>query len=317
MKTLKKISRRYLKLKKEIRTEKPWLFRKPLEFIIDKNNPPILVYQMGKVGSTSVVHSLRNSGLMNPVYHTHQLSYEGIDKNIEINRERLFQNRNNKKLDDHTRVYTELFVKYVIRKLKNDRLLRKKIDKNFDSINWKIITLVRDPVMREISNFFFTFHKHPEIVGKKEQLLNETSLRVLKDDLNKRLGGGEDWSLTWFDRELKKVFGVDMYRFPFDHENGYTLIHSKNISILVIKLEELGRCFSGAIFELLNKENLNLTNSNVAGKKFYYNTYRYVLENLTLDSHFCKKIYSSKYARHFYTNDELKIFMRKWSGRQV
>ena len=41
-------------------------------------NPPIIVYQMGKVGSSTVYRSLVNSYLKNPVYQVHFLSDEGI-----------------------------------------------------------------------------------------------------------------------------------------------------------------------------------------------------------------------------------------------
>lgn len=39
---------------------------------------PILVYQMGKVGSSTIVNTLKSSNINNPVYHIHFLSSEGI-----------------------------------------------------------------------------------------------------------------------------------------------------------------------------------------------------------------------------------------------
>jgi hypothetical protein len=306
-----------VELEDQLRKEKSWLFRKPAEIIIDKNNPPVLVYQMGKVGSTSVAFTLRESDLPNPVYHLHQLSSKGIDWNIKKNGERLAANRKNRGLDDYTRGYTHFYIKYLLRQLENNKQLRKKIDENIDSVPWKIITLVRDPIMREISDFFFSFHKHPELVDKKEHLLNEASLRVLTDQLTRRFEGDHNWVLDWFDKEMKEVFGVDVYRFPFDHENGYTFIRENNISILVFKLEQLNQAFSDGIFKLLDKKGLELIKRNAAEQKFYYETHQYVLRNIKLDYDFCARIYDSPYAKHFYTGSELNSFMMKWTGKQA
>lgn len=43
-------------------------------------NPPIIIYQVGKVVQTSLLRSLRNARLPNPIYRAHFLSYEGIQK---------------------------------------------------------------------------------------------------------------------------------------------------------------------------------------------------------------------------------------------
>ena len=44
--------------------------------------PPILIYQMGKVGSATVHETLLHANLPHPIYHIHFLSYDGI-KNAE------------------------------------------------------------------------------------------------------------------------------------------------------------------------------------------------------------------------------------------
>ncbi len=301
-------------LEKEFRKKHPWLFNEPPGVVADKENPPILIYQMGKVGSTSITFTLEKCELSNPVHHIHQLAYKGIEWNINKNNERLMDHQKKRDVDKHTWMYTHLYIKYAIRQLEYAALLRKKIDENKNDVPWKIVTLVRDPIMRDISDFFFTFHKRLELMDKEGQLLHRESLKTLTRELTAQLSKPKSWTLSWFDTELKEVFGIDVYRYPFDHEKGYTLIREDNISILVIKLEALNRCFSNAMSELLNIENLELINRNVAEKKFYYDTYRYVLDNIALAPHFYKKVYRSKYARHFYTDDELKNFMKKWSG---
>ena len=100
--------------------------------IIDKDSPPILVYQMGKVGSASVKHTLIQSKLKNPIFHIHQLTYEGIDWSINDSTQRLEKNRKDKNLNEDTKMYTEFYLQYILRQLQNHRTLREKIDINID-----------------------------------------------------------------------------------------------------------------------------------------------------------------------------------------
>lgn len=314
-KRFKRNSPGYLRLEKEFRNKQSWLFKKPPKVIIKKNIPPILIYQMGKVGSTSIKFTFQKNKLPNPVYHVHQLTDEGIEWNLRKNRLHWLENRENDRLDDHTRMYTELYLEYVIRDYENYKLLRKKIDRNLHRIPWKIITLVRDPIMREFSNFFFSFHERPGLIDKNGELLKDESLQALKDQVTHAFQGSKSWVLTWFDEELKKVFGVDVYDYPFDHEKGYIIIHHDNIEILILKLEELSRSFTPAIFEFIGRKIENLINVNTAGQKQYYQIYRYALENISFDYDFCRKIYDSKFSRHFYTESEREEFISKWTKK--
>jgi len=297
----------------EFRGKAPWLFDDPPPVIIDKENPPILIYQMGKVGSTSIDFTLRRCHLPNPIYHVHQLTAAGIDWNIQHYRDLLIKNTPDIIRDDHTRVYNHLYFKYVLRQYRSSHALRQKIEENSDNIPWKIITLVRDPIMREISDFFFSFHRHPSLIDKKDRSLKAHCLRILKKELSGRLNNRHSWVLTWFDEEFQKVFDIDVYAFPFDHEGGYTIIESGNISLLIIQLESLSRCFTPAMSRFLDLPGLRLINQNTAQQKSYYDTYQYILQHLTLDPQLCRHVYQSKLAAHFYTPQQIRAFTQKWT----
>ena len=305
--------KKYMKLEKEFRQKQPWLFTEPQEIFIDKENPPILVYQMGKVGSTSVVTSLKEGGISNPVYHVHQLRYDKLNSAIKKNIKRLNENRQRRNLDDHLRMYKHLYLNYLIRQLENHILLRKKFDENFNDISWKVITLVRDPIMRQISEFFFNFHNRLELFDEKGQFLKEKSMKALKHQVTKRLICPWNWSLRWFDKEFKEVLKVNPYKFPFNQDKGYSFIYTKNLSILLIKLEKINQCFHEAIYKFINKRDLHLIKRNIAEKKFYYDVYKSVVNNVTFGYKFCKKVYSSKCIKHFYSKDEIENFIMKWT----
>lgn len=104
------------------------------QFFQNRNNKhPILIWQMGKVGSSSVYYSLQQIFNEKPVYHIHLLSKEMIEKG-ELYKRSLINGNN-------SYLYNNEF--------------RKKFKSSMRrGVKWKIISLVREPVGRNISAFF-------------------------------------------------------------------------------------------------------------------------------------------------------------------
>jgi len=94
-----------------------------------KQDPLIIVYQMGKVGSRSVFESLKESGVK-PIFHVHRM----IPSNIERVKNG-YRKRNVTPLNE--RIGPILYNKILKSKRKA-----------------KIITLIREPLGRNISAFF-------------------------------------------------------------------------------------------------------------------------------------------------------------------
>jgi hypothetical protein len=255
-------------------------------------NPPIIVYQMGKVGSKTIYMSLKNAHLPNPIYHVHFLSHDGI-RNAE---------------------------EYILSKksvvpshIRRGKILRKKIDKTKDA-QWKIITLVREPVIRDISSLFENLELlYPDLIDENGDMKKSDAIEFLQKRL---MNYDESTSYTckWFDREIKSVFSIDVYAYPFNHHDGFTIIHDKGVEVLVLRLEDLDKSFNNALIKFLDLESpIKMLKSNVGENKKYAVAYRHVLENITLPKSVCAKIYSSKYARHFYSENMRNQFIQKWS----
>src|SRR5215211_4864638 len=100
---------------------------------------PIIVHQMGKVGSKTVELSLRKAyealGIEVPIYHTHILN------GFELVRQYVLQEQHLQNSADQ------------LATLHHGESVRKLIDKN-PAQHWNIISLVRDPIARNISAFF-------------------------------------------------------------------------------------------------------------------------------------------------------------------
>lgn len=177
----------------------------------------VLVYQMSKVGSTSVYQALRNS-LEIPIYHTHFLSATGIR-----NAERFFREAG----------------AAVPSNIRYSAILRN----HLPDMRPIIITLVRDPIAREVSGFFQLGDRIFDVLEDQEPIetiIDKVSLRIekLQDEEHSQVH-------TWFDNEIKTVFGIDVYSQPFDFEKGYAVFSNERTKVLLFRLEDLDRAFEG------------------------------------------------------------------------
>jgi hypothetical protein len=97
--------------------------------------PPVLVYQMGKVGSETVARSLGDEQLARSVYHLHFLTPQGLARAAETYREHWRPDGNAHHVWD-------------------GEFIRERLQEAGDGEQWPVITLVRDPVARNLSAFF-------------------------------------------------------------------------------------------------------------------------------------------------------------------
>jgi hypothetical protein len=248
--------------------------------------PVILIYQMGKVGSQSVQKSLlRDERIINKIYHVHVLS----DFWIRQKKADTLKNGINGEL------------------LLEEELIKKEVDSKYYHVNWKIISLVRDPIRIQLSEFFqnVTMHYADFIDGNG---------KYNKDEILKYCTEMKPYPYfeNWFDNEIGCVFGIDIYEYPFDHENGFSIISKNNIDVLLIRLENLNDCFTCAMEKFLGIPNVKLLNENESKNKDYHEIYSFIVKNLKLKKDSCERFYSTRLAKHFYTAEENEEFKKYW-----
>ena len=251
----------------------------------------VIVFQMGKVGSSSIYESLKRIGLNLPIYHAHVLrptQLVAIEKLIKAN---WSPTRN------PLHLWHSLFLQ---NKLKQKP--RKK---------WKVITLVRDPIARNISAFFQT--KHLLSADEQRLLLSSTNADELRDLFLEKFYA-HDAPISWFDDELKSVFGVDVFKQPFPRETGYCVYEGEMADVLLIRLEDLGRCQTEAIREFLGIDDFQMKKANVGKDKSYSEAYSRMLSSIRLPEAYIEQMYQSKYTQHFYSSDEIAKFSHRWLG---
>lgn len=254
---------------------------------------PVVVYQMGKVGSQTIVHSLGRADLDRPIFHVHFLTAEGILSADAIYRRAW----NGSRRGGHVWVS-----EYLRRQLDEGRAGR-----------WDVVTLVRDPIARNLSSFFqvgeLQFgqdHRAAMVDPDRPRVLRDLTRAFLRDF------DEHDVPLTWFDQELRAVFGLDVYASDFPTERGFGIYEGARARVLVLKLEALRGCARAAFHDFLGLPSFVLTDDNLGEQKAYGDLYRDFVRNVALPDTYIDRMYGSRYAQHFYSPDELDAFARRW-----
>lgn len=257
---------------------------------IYKRNP-LIVYQMGKVGSETVERSLGSVSLGRPLIRVHSLVEENMYLDLKASnvspREYFKRSRN-------------LFIgKYLAREIARDRHRGK----------WQVITMVRDPVAQNISAFF-------QIADLLIPDFSERAAtgRVSVDELLEvflRNFPPDGIYINWFDQEMKPTFGVDVFASPSSKEAGYTIYRENNVELLLLRLEDVDRCAAAAFDDFLGLKNFRVERRNEAEQKTYSALYKAFQQQAVFPRHYVDGVYGSKYARHFYTDQEICRFRNR------
>lgn len=244
---------------------------------------------MGKVGSTSVDRSLRAIGLPRGIYAAHLLN--DLDE---------LEQRAREAYPDPGETLAQI---------EKGRGLRKLLVAH-PEITWDVITLVRDPVQRNVSAFFENLTEViPDVYERHAR--GEISLAEVRDTFLDRYD--HNAPLDWFQSQLEPVFGIDVFATPFDAAEGYANYEAKRAKLLLIRLENLTACGETAICEFLGLDHFELVTSNVGRQKRYHELYAEFEQTVTLPASYLARMYDSRLARHFYTDEEIEGFRRRWT----
>ena len=256
--------------------------------------PPLLVYQMGKVGSLSVLEMLREACPERDLFHVHFLAPEAVAGEARMYRERFALTH---RIDEHH--FASLH-------------LRARLDAH-PAQRWQVVTLTRDPVARNLSAFFHTLgYAAPELAARVER----GDDGAIAGELRRQLESTPWWwrnPLEWFDRELAPVFGVDVFAQPFPRERGWSVLRSERADVLLLRVEDLERVAGEAFRSFLGVSRAQPVRRNLGEHKPYAAAYRKLARSLALDEEWLDSVYGAWRTRHFYSDEEIAAFRARWS----
>lgn len=249
---------------------------------------PIIVYQMGKVGSTTMVRSLEALRLNVPVYHLHFLNET-----------------------DQVEAWAKQTLrdpKYVLEMVGLSRRLRKTLT-GADAPRFNLICMVRAPVPRNISMLFQNIDSYiPDCDARYrahtlpfDEITNFFLTTFQEETPN-----------FWFEREVRDVFGLDVYATQFNKTRGYQIYENARARLLVLRLEDLNRVAPIALREFLNIPDFRLVAANIGESNPHGGLYKEYLASLRLPDEYIEQTHAKHYARQFYTPEELEASVERW-----
>jgi hypothetical protein len=252
---------------------------------------------MGKVGSRSIVDSLKAMRLDRPVYHVHFLSKENIDKADRMLRDIYGSHYN----VNHWCLYESRFVIKHFLHLPNNNL--------------KIISLVREPVARNLSSFFHNIDKFIPNCAALYQAGRIDITEITQHYLQKF--HEHSFPLTWFDEEMKNVFGIDVFsaNISLSQDHRVFIYKHDGLDLLVMRTEDIDDVAQEAVQQFLQIKGFRLKQSNLSSEKNYTRVYSDFTKFVKLPEAYLERMYESKYVNYFYSPREIERFRTRWSRR--
>lgn len=249
---------------------------------------PILIYQMGKVGSRTVYTSLSALNLDVPVHHLHFLNgTDHIEKWVQ-------------EMYPHRESYPML---RAAKRIRADML-------RHPERKWNLISMVRAPVPHEISVYFH----------RLDAFFRDFETRQANDPAFPRevaeyfmTHAIDDTPTGWFELQVQELFGIDVYATPFPKERGYATYEKGNVRLLLLRLEDMNRILVPTVREFLNLPEFEIVRDNIGEEKVYGKVYQEAMSHVRLSPAYLERKHSTRYARHFYTPDELAQSVARWT----
>ena len=252
---------------------------------------PVLIYQMGKVGSSTIVRTIDKLNLREPVFHIHTLKPDTRERAIQMEL-------------SHARRLTSNHLEV------SGHLIGALSNGVFPA---RVITMTREPIGRAISHVFENIRRFaPNAKGNNSDI----DLDQINDHLVQILSSSSGLAnpTRWFDSELNDIYGIDVFSKPYNFDKGYTILSGPPVSSMVIRMEDLDRSLANALsdFFVIDVSDLQLEPDNIGSKKWYASALAEIKSNLKLTPDVLDSVLNTKYAQHFYKGERDQL-IDKWS----
>lgn len=237
---------------------------------------------MAKVGSSAIVEELTRHHL--PVFHVHRMNPEHVTA-LREQRRRLGWEVGPIPPNDELGM-----------RLNRDILQRGRTA--------KIVTIVREPIARNLSSYF----EHLDAIWHTRDAHESIPIGDLCRGFLERFTHSEP--LTWFDDELRPVTGVDVYAHPFPDER---VIRTERIAVLILKAEDGNEAKSAALSDFLGVD-IVVRRSNETRSKSKGDAFLRFRQALRLSREYVEEMSGARYTRHFYSASERQQFARLYLG---
>ena len=242
---------------------------------------------MGRVGSRSILKSLRHK---NGLYacHLHWMTPKTYQSRAPVLDE---TRRRADRYGDYYRLGPMLYEQLI----QHRRRLR-------------AITLVRDPIARNISWYFENL---PDIWDEPAAYETQTLSRLIEVYLDVF---DHEEALSWFDDEIQQAYGIDVYARPFAHDQGWQTYRRGPYELLALRTDLNDQKKAHAIAEYLNLSSVVIPLRNTSAQRPYADVYTEFSRMVRHDESHLDRMYSSLFVQHFFAPEEVVAMRQRWSA---
>jgi hypothetical protein len=236
---------------------------------------------MGKVGSLSIYYALKNDWLT-PVFHVHSLS------------------------ETEQKFYEEECFKRGI--LPGSRSAIPMINRQIlmNKRPYKIITLVRNPIDRNLSAFFEAFEYYMGIPAEKYQ----GSVAELELKFHQFLP--HNYATDWFQDYFYQQTGVNIYDFEYDKRQKYQFISTQNIEILVMDVALDDTTKEKLVADFTHRQLVIIDRKNVRESTAAAGLYKEFKSGIRFSKNYLSGLLETQYFNHFFDEDSKLETLQKW-----
>lgn len=190
-----------------------------------------------------------------------------------------------------------------------------------------VVSLVRDLLSRNISAVFQSMNDEEERCNQQFVASIDDFQKMSFDQQEEkisqqllRLNTGTTVT-AWYDNLLKShvyypeidKYFVDIYSKPFDQQKGYQTYESKTkrIKMIIIRLENLNDQVN-TLGEFLGIDDLQIVSRNVATDKWYNSIYQRFKQRYKPTPEELESIYTSRFMMYFYSPIQIRLLIEGW-----
>ncbi len=169
----------------------------------------------------------------------------------------------------------------------------------------RVISLVREPISRNVSSFFENFERYTGVAPKQSAF----SVEELKELFLEKFDA--NGAAKWYEEFLVKGLGVEPLGAPVQAPGVQQITH-QNVRLLFCKTELTDSEKELAVKDFLGLQKFLLAKENVGAKKDYAFIYQEFKQHVRFSPEYVEPLLNDAYCQHFYSNEERDEMRAKW-----
>ncbi len=261
-----------------------WRYREVRErFYLLNKKEIIVVYTMGKVGSTSIYFALKKK-FGAKVLFVHRMYTKNINNfNIPF-------------INNNLPIPRYQMAEFIHANLFN----RKEV---------KIITLIREPMSRNISQFFQNFRAYNN--GKSfEKISVDEAIHNFIHQYRHEIPE------NWIHQELLRRLNLQLSELNFCTEKKYSIITKDNFDLLIMRTD-LTDTKKEKYLQLFTNTTIKIHRENTHQQKNYHQYYQDFYNKIVIPESIIHQVFDAPYLVAFFTIQEIQMFKKRWLEKLI